>query len=136
MESAQELYQRFKSMVSAHEEDLAQKAFFYLYDEPDNWAELELDKVAERMERIWPGYHMVIPFFSEINEAISYLKGRADIFCPNQGTLHSNDTCTRLIENSDGWYRIWRYPGDGAEGSPYLYVYPLLSVGTIRRVLF
>ena len=41
----------------------------------------------------------------------------------------------RVLER-DGWYRIWRYPGDGAEGSPYLYVYPLLSVGTIRRVLF
>ena len=118
-ESAQELYQRFKDMVSAHEEDLAPKAFFYQYDEPGNWSALQLDKVAERMERVWPGYHMVIPFYSEINEAIRYLKGRADIFCPNQATLHSNDTCTRLIENTDGWYRIWRYPGDGAEGSPY-----------------
>ena len=136
MEPAQELYQRFKDMVSAHEEDLAPKAFFYQYDEPGNWSALQLDKVAERMERVWPGYHMVIPFYSEINEAISYLNGRGDIFCPNQATLKSNDTCTRLINNSDGWYRIWRFPGDGAEGSPYLFVWPLLSVGPLRRVLF
>lgn len=65
-----------------------QKGYFYCVDEPCTRELLQkLKEAGERLMRLWPGYHMVSPFFmnpqtDEKTDAVSFMSTYTDIFCP------------------------------------------------------
>lgn len=113
---------------------LKDKALFYIFDEP-NWANVEVpfDQTIAELSRVWPGGHIVSPFFGQYDKTVSKFRGTVDIFCPNQSLFTNQQTITDAA--SADWYKVWRYPGDNLHGGVNMFVWPVLSVGTMRRAM-
>lgn len=122
---------------------LKDKAFFYPMDEPD-WSNQEtvntFNNVCAALSESWPGYHAVIPFYSEYFTTVQGFEGKIDILCPNQATFDPNvggySWAEERLQDFKTRNHTWRYQGDGQCGGIYGYISALAPVGTMRRVLF
>ncbi len=127
---------------------LKDKAFFYPMDEPKG-SESEialLTAMSERLSELWPGYHAVVPFYSDYNETSALFNGKVDIFCPNQGAFNpytgnydlkqANFLDFKDRENHPERFRTWRYQGDAKCGGTYFWIFPISQLGVMRRVPF
>jgi len=119
---------------------LKDKAFFYLVDEPawtDDRKAAYLGSV-EVLNKIWPGFHSVVPFYADVANTTNILKGRTDIYCPAQGTFvgkYKNGTEYIKIGQTGPWHKVWFYPGDNQCGSLYVWIHKSLTNGINRRIL-
>ena len=127
---------------------LKDKAFFYPMDEPkgsDEEAEL-LTNITDKLKDLWPGYHAVVPFYGDYNKMTTLFDGKIDILCPNQSSFDpygSNYDVKQsyfldFIDRSShpNRFRTWRYQGDSKCGGTYFWIFPLSSIGVMRRVPF
>lgn len=127
---------------------LKDKAFFYPMDEPKGSEEdiKLLTDITDRLKELWPGYHAVVPFFGDYNKLTALFNGRIDIICPNQSSFdpYGSDYDTRqsyfldFIDrtNHPNRFRTWRYQGDAKCGGTYFWIFPLSTIGVMRRVPF
>lgn len=122
---------------------LKDKAFFYPMDEP-NWNNPEtvntFNTVCAALSESWPGYHAVIPFYSEYFTTVQGFEGKIDILCPNQATFDPSvggySWAEERLQDFKTRSHTWRYQGDGQCGGLYGFIHAIAPVGTMRRILF
>ena len=114
---------------------LLDKAFFYPFESPSWSTEFKQRyfDAFKALNKIWPGFHSVIPFIKSVDETIEMLKGRSDIFCPGQEVFYSNTTYIDIGQTGP-WKKVWRSPGDNHRGSLNVWVYSVLANGLMRRI--
>lgn len=127
------------------------KSYFYPFDEPcrvDQYEELK--GMCERLRRLFPECHICTPFFkdpqmNETQDAIDYITGLVDIWCPkapcyNDEFIYENlelkeDTFeNRMNERIKNGDRVWWYVCWEPE-EPYCNVF-LDRQGIYSRILF
>ncbi len=128
------------------------KAVFYPLDEPTSVKHLdELKKICERLERLYPGYQIVTPFFTNIQydsstDQIDFMTGLTNIWCPKTYMYITSNIYTeeqllkyapfgkRMEDRKTAGDRIWWYvcwePGD-----PYCNLFIDMD-GIMHRLLF
>ena len=112
-------------------------------DEP-NWSNPEtvntFNTVCAALSESWPGYHAVVPFYSEYFTTVQGFEGNIDILCPNQATFDPNvggySWAEERLQDFKTRNHTWRYQGDGQCGGIYGYISAIAPVGTMRRILF
>ena len=144
-QEASNLIAQYKGLVY-NNPFLKDKAYFHLLDEPainSATASLLNNMSIELINKWGPDYHAVAPFNSNYDAALELFEGKVDILCPNQGFFNPRATSdynaldARLYDFMEKPH-TWRYypTGDLTNGDVVCYIFPLLSVGTMRRVLF
>ncbi|MHB1153012.1 MAG: DUF4091 domain-containing protein [Eubacteriales bacterium] len=128
------------------------KAIFYPLDEPTSNKHLdELKVICERLDKLYPGYQLVTPFFTNIQynstkDQIDYMTGLTNIWCPKTflyitSNIYSTEQLKkyspfgkRMDERKAAGDRIWWYvcwePGD-----PYCNLFVDMD-GIMHRLLF
>jgi len=112
------------------------KAFFYLVDEPA-WTEDRkkyYKGTVDVLKKIWPGFHSVVPFCADAKNTTNILKGRTDIYCPNQAIFVQNSDYIKTGQKGP-WHKVWFYPGNNQYGSLYVWIHKSLTNGINRRIL-
>lgn len=118
------------------------KGYFYPIDEPSSAEHVErYNEICERLSRLFPGYHMVTPFYVEnvdgIEESsLEIQNGKSDIICP-QSSLYSNDSFTedvhkRVANGDKAWWYVCCGP---SPTSDYCNLFVQQS-GLKHRILF
>ena len=141
-EWGQSVLNQYKDIVY-NNDFLKDKAFFYPMDEP-NWSNPEtvntFNTVCAALSESWPGYHAVVPFYSEYFTTVQGFEGNIDILCPNQATFDPNvggySWAEERLQDFKTRNHTWRYQGDGQCGGIYGYISAIAPVGTMRRILF
>lgn len=142
-QTATNLITQYKGLVYENP-FLKDKAFFYSLDEPDNLNDFAvIDQFCSVLSNYWPEYHAVAPFNYDYEQALDFFGDKIDILCPNQETFNPrlnglfNEMDSRINDFKQKSH-TWRYfPAvDACTGGLDFYMFPLLSVGTMRRVLF
>ena len=98
------LLQQYYEKISSNE-DWARKAYFYPIDEPDDEADFaRYNEIAERLQRLCPGYNMATPFFvdeieinGEKHTGIELQKGKSNIICSGS-QLYSNKGYKQAVD--------------------------------------
>lgn len=102
----------------------ASKAYFYPIDEPST-AEAYSDycKIAERLNRLCPGYRMVTPFYkykfsdSDIDfNAVEQQKGKSNILCPISDLYDQDGFLREIEERAAAGDKSWWYVCCGPKG--------------------
>ena len=142
-QTATNLIAQYKGLVYENP-FLKDKAFFYSLDEPKNANDFAvIDQFCSVLSNYWPEYHAVAPFNYDYEQALDFFGDKIDILCPNQETFNPrlnglfNEMDSRINDFKQKSH-TWRYfPAvDACTGGLDFYMFPLLSVGTMRRVLF
>ena len=124
------------------------KAYFHVLDEPDVLNESTIatlnNKTNDLINKWGPDYHAVAPFNDNYEAALNLFEGKVDILCPQQ-TLFNPRVYNynyslidiRLYDFMEKPH-TWRYYPTVylTNGDVVCYISPLLSVGTMRRVIF
>ena len=128
------------------------KAVFYPLDEPTSKEHLDtLKSICDRLDRLYPGYQLVTPFFTNIRynnstDQIDFMTGHTNIWCPKTymyitSNIYSDEQIqkyppfgNRMEKRKKAGDRIWWYvcwePGD-----PYCNLF-LDMEGIMHRLLF
>lgn len=146
-DAAKETINQYKDIVYDNP-FLKDKAFFYPMDEPKGTeAEVALlTAFTDKLKELWPGYHAVVPFYSNLEETTALFNGKVDIICPNQGLFDPRNSNYDLKqanflnfqdrENHPERYHTWRYQGDTKCGGTYFWIFNISQLGVMRRVPF
>ena len=121
----------------------ASKAYFYPVDEPFDADRVDnFDAIIERLERLCPGYHMVVPFGNyevtdhsgKLRTATGMEEGVVDILCPI--TDYLDDIRPWVNEREAQGDRLWWYVCCGpSNGSGYCNLFTYQN-GLKHRILF
>ncbi|MDD4774737.1 MAG: DUF4091 domain-containing protein, partial [Eubacteriales bacterium] len=128
------------------------KAVFYPLDEPTSKERLdELKSICDRLDRLYPGYQLVTPFFTNIRydntaDQIDFMTGFTNIWCPKTYMYITSNVYSpeqiqkyapfgkRMEKRKAAGDRIWWYvcwePGD-----PYCNLFVDME-GIMHRLLF
>lgn len=128
------------------------KAVFYPLDEPTSNKHLdELKVICQRLDKLYPGYQLVTPFFTNIQynsteDQIDFMTGLTNIWCPKTflyitSNIYSTEQLQkyapfgkRMEERKAAGDRVWWYicwePGD-----PYCNLFVDMD-GIMHRLLF
>lgn len=129
--------------LSAHPE-WAAKAYFYPIDEPsDEEAYSRYSAMTERLSRLYPGYHMVTPYYVDsvkINgEKLSSTMlqdGKSDIICPCSPLFSSKSFVEECHTRQDNGDKLWWYVCCGpSPSSDYCNLFTQFD-GIRHRLLF
>ena len=102
--------------LSSHPEWLA-KSYFYPIDEPSKKEDYErYQAICDRLAGLFPGYHMVTPFFvngveidGEKQYAADLQDGRSDIMCPETVVFDEEGFASRARERQKNGDKLWWY---------------------------
>ena len=102
--------------LSSHPEWLA-KSYFYPIDEPtDKDAYDSYNAICERLSRLFPGYHMVTPFYVNTVEidgqqrrSVELQAGKSDIMCPESPLFDAEGFPERAWERQKNGDKLWWY---------------------------
>jgi hypothetical protein len=117
------------------------KGYFYPIDEPvKKDAYDELARIAERLRKLAPAYHWVVPFFCRPDwdknlTAFDLMTGRVNIWCPNLNYFDLEPlTRPYLAERRSLGEKVWWYVccGPGAPYSNFFVEMPAMA----HRMLF
>lgn len=118
------------------------KSYFYPIDEPSTVESIEQYKaICERLSRLFPGYHMVTPFYVEsINgieqNQLEIQNGKSDIICPKSDLFSKKafvDGVNKRVSNGDkAW---WYVCCDPRPDSAYCNLF-VQQTGLKHRILF
>ena len=146
-QAAKETINQYKNIVY-NNPFLKDKAFFYPMDEPKGTeAEVTLlTAMTDKLKQLWPGYHAVVPFYSNFEETTALFNGKIDIICPNQGLFDPRGSNYDLKQanflnfqdraSHPERYHTWRYQGDSKCGGTFFWIYNISQLGVMRRVPF
>ncbi len=91
------------------------KGYFYPIDEPSTTEHIErYNEICERLSRLFPGYHMVTPFYTDSVEgleksSLEIQNGKSDIICPISDLYDEDgfsDAVSQRVANGD---KAWWY---------------------------
>lgn len=91
------------------------KAYFYPIDEPSNAEAIEsYNAICERLSRLFPGYNMVTPFYTnEIKEIgmnnIDIQAGKSNIICPISDLFDEKGFSDAVNKRVSGGDKAWWY---------------------------
>lgn len=129
--------------LSAHP-DWAEKAYFYAIDEPnDEEAYARYYEIANRLKRLYPGYHMVTPYCTynltvngEETTAPKLQEGNSDIMCALSSFFSEKDKLTEMYERQSKGDKLWWYVCCGPRpSSDYCNLFTQYD-GLKHRILF
>lgn len=128
------------------------KAVFYPLDEPTSNEQLDkLELICERLDKLYPGYQLVTPFFRDIQynaqtDQIDFMTGLTNIWCPKSymyitGNIYSSGQLQkyapfgeRMAERKNAGDRVWWYVC-WEPGEPYCNLFVDME-GIMHRLLF
>ncbi len=116
------------------------KTFFNIEDEPCNMEAYERIKAAhKRLERVFPGYLAVSPFFKDPDggngvRAHELLKDITRVWCPKSVLYKDKDFCDFMAARDEEGDRVWWYVC-WEPGLPYANLFVDME-GFYHRVLF
>lgn len=131
----------YYNKLSQNPEWLA-KSYFYPIDEPSTIESInQYNAICERLSRLFPGYHMVTPFYVDsINgieqSSLEIQDGKSDIICPKSDLFSKNTFNTAVRQRVENGDKAWWYVCcDPRPDSDYCNLFVQQS-GLKHRILF
>lgn len=95
--------------------DWLAKSYFYPIDEPHSPENIEsYNAICERLSRLFPGYHMVTPFYTNDIDGVedsnvNIQAGKSDIICPETVLFSDKDFCETVKNRVAAGDKTWWY---------------------------
>lgn len=118
------------------------KAYFYPVDEPHTNEQIQqYEQICERLSVLFPGYHMVTPFFTNVVEGnertnLEIQSGKSDILCPETVLYNEEGFGEKIAARVSQGDRSWWYVCNGPNANTGMCNLFVQLDGIKHRVLF